>query len=126
MKISIDGRSIAAMAGKIRAAKSAKIEQVKSAMYQETLIELAECVERTPLEYGNLRASEHVEGPAQEGNTIVTKIVAGGPSAPYAIYVHEDLEAFHPIGDAKFIESTLNESASFMGERIARRVREGD
>lgn len=26
--------------------------------------------------------------------------------APYAVYVHEDLEAYHPHGEAKFLEKT--------------------
>ena len=46
----------------------------------------------------------------------------GGPAAGYAIYVHEDLGAFHPVGDAKFMESVLNESRPFLAKRIAARV----
>lgn len=51
-----------------------------------------------------------------------TNIVAGGPSAPYAIYVHEDLEAFHKVGQAKYIESVLMESRPFMAARVAKRI----
>jgi hypothetical protein len=53
---------------------------------------------------------------------IYALIVAGGPAAPYAIYVHEDLEAIHPVGQAKFIESVLLESRPFMAARIAKRI----
>jgi hypothetical protein len=31
--------------------------------------------------------------------------LAVGYSAPYAIYVHENLQAHHPIGQAKFLET---------------------
>lgn len=32
-----------------------------------------------------------------------------GFSAPYAIHVHENLEAFHPVGQAKFLEQPARE-----------------
>jgi hypothetical protein len=97
-------------------------KQTDKALYQETQIELKEVKRRTPVEFGELRASVHVEGPTRQGNSVWTKIVAGGPSAPYAIYVHEDLDAFHPVGQAKYIESVLLESQPFMAARVARRI----
>lgn len=95
---------------------------VDRALYQETQIELKEVKKRTPVEFGELRASEHVVGPTRQGGMVWTNIVAGGPSAPYAIYVHEDLEAFHKVGQAKYIESVLLESRPFMAARVARRI----
>lgn len=92
------------------------------ALYVETEIETTECKRRTPVRYGNLRASEFTLGPAVEGTTVYTMIVAGGPSAPYALIVHEDLDAFHKTGQAKFIESVVFESAPYMAERVARRI----
>ena len=87
------------------------------------LVELTECKKRTPVDTGALRASEHVEGPTREGRKVSVAIVAGGPAAPYALTVHEDLEANHPRGgQAKYIESTLNESAPYIGERVAKRI----
>lgn len=92
------------------------------ALYQETEVEATESKRRTPVDTGVLRASIHVEGPERSGRNISTRIVAGGPAAPYALQVHEDLEAFHPVGQAKFIESTLNESRPHMANRVARRI----
>jgi hypothetical protein len=60
---------------------------------------------------------------AGDGLDTVGTITVGGPSASYAIYVHENLENFHPIGQAKFLESVVLESAPFLGARIATRVR---
>jgi hypothetical protein len=99
--------------------------EIGRAIYQETSIELKEVKRRTPVDKGALRASEHVEGPLRTGpndSIIYALIVAGGPAAPYAIYVHEDLEAIHPVGEAKFIESVLLESRPFMAARIAKRI----
>lgn len=97
-------------------------DYVGKALYQETSVELTEVKKRTPVEFGELRASEHVIGPIRQWRTIYTNIVAGGPSAPYAIYVHEDLDAFHKVGQAKYIESVLLESRPFMAARVAKRI----
>lgn len=95
---------------------------VGRAAYDEFSIELVECIKRTPRDTGALRASEHVTMPEIHGNRIRVAIIAGGPDAPYAVEVHENLDTFHPIGEAKFIESVLNESGPHMAERIARRI----
>jgi hypothetical protein len=100
-------------------------KEIGRALYQETSVELKEVKRRTPVDKGALRASEHVEGPLRTGpndSIIYALIVAGGPAAPYAIYVHEDLEAIHPVGQAKYIESVLLESRPFMAARIAKRI----
>jgi hypothetical protein len=98
-------------------------DAVAAALYQEMLIEHAEIQRRTPVDTGALRASEHVETPKIAQNTISCSVVAGGPSAPYAVIVHEDLEAFHRVGQAKFIESVLTESGPYMMDRIGRRLK---
>jgi hypothetical protein len=97
-------------------------DQFAVALYQEGQIELTEVKKRTPVDTGALRASERIEGPIREGRRIYIYIVAGGPSVEYAFAVHEDLEAFHKIGEAKYIERPLNESAPYMSDRIAKRI----
>lgn len=97
-------------------------DEVGRALYQESEVELKEIKRRTPVDTGELRASEHVEGPFRSGRSISTRIVAGGPSASYALYVHENLEAFHAVGQAKYIESVLFESQPYMSARVAKRI----
>lgn len=97
-------------------------DEVGRALYVETQIEATEVKRRTPVDRGPLRASIMVVGPTREGRRVYTMIVAGGPAAPYAIYVHEDLDAHHTVGQAKFIESVLFESRAHMGARVARRI----
>jgi hypothetical protein len=41
-----------------------------------------------------------------------------GFDAEYAVYVHEDLEAFHSNGEAKFVESVLNQSKRNFNDRV--------
>jgi hypothetical protein len=97
-------------------------DEFARAIYQEAQIEATECKRRTPVDTGALRASIVVEDPKREGRKISVAIVAGGPSVDYALKVHEDLEAFHSNGEAKFIERPLRESAPHMASRIAARI----
>jgi hypothetical protein len=106
----------------LRSLKQAAPGEIARALYQETQIEATECKRRCPVDTGALRSSIHVEGPAQSGRKIMTLIVCGGQAAPYAIFVHENLSAHHPVGEAKFIESTLLESSPHMADRVAHRI----
>lgn len=104
-------------------------DRVAAAIYQEAQIEMTEAKRRTPVDTtkdaphpGQLRASGRVHTPVRKGRNISVTMSFGGAAADYAIYVHEILTNFHPVGQAKFLESTLNESRSSMAARIAARV----
>lgn len=98
-------------------------DRVGAALYQEAQIEMTEAKRRTPVEFGTLRASGFVDFPVRRARNISVTLSFGGAASAYAIYVHENLEALHPRGgQAKFLESVLNESRSHMAARIARRV----
>ena len=92
------------------------------ALFQEAQIEATECKKLCPVDTGNLRASIHVEGPERSGRRIWCYVVAGGIAETYALIVHEDLFAIHKVGQAKFIEQPLKESAPYLAERIAKRI----
>lgn len=85
-------------------------------------MDATEVKRRTPVDNGTLRGTVHVEGPEIGDGMVSTSVVAGGPSAPYAVIVHEDLTAQHKVGQAKFIESVIMESKATIGERVAKRV----
>jgi hypothetical protein len=69
-----------------------------------------------------LRSTVRADGPFQDGNRISAAVVAGGPEAPYAVQVHEDLDAEHKVGNAKFVERPLLENAPEVLPGVARRV----
>lgn len=96
--------------------------ELGNALRAEAEIEMTEAKRRTPVRFGHLRASGYVEGPIIAQGDIAVRLAFGGPSAPYAIYVHENMEAFHPVGQAKFLESVLLESAPYLAERVAARM----
>lgn len=96
---------------------------VGQAMRAEAEIEMTEAKKRTPWLTGALRASGHVTGPTRVGKNIEVKMIFGGAAVDYALEVHENLEAFHPHGQAKFLESVLMESRQYLAWRIAERMK---
>lgn len=76
-----------------------------------------------PVDTGALRASGRVEGPVWGGETVSVGLLYGGPAAPYAVYVHENLAARHPTGQAKYLEQPVNEATAGLGDRLAERLR---
>ncbi len=96
-------------------------EIVLQAMVIEYTIELAEMKRRTPVDTGALQSSGHLV-PVIQGKLCIVHIVFGGPGVDYALVVHEDLDAFHRVGQAKYVESVLMESAAFMRTRLGRRI----
>lgn len=94
------------------------------ALVTELEVEKKESMRRTPVDTGTLRASHTVVGPEVRGNRISAAVAAGGGGAErYAVTVHEDMEAFHKTGQAKFLESTMMESAAYIPARVAKRVK---
>lgn len=102
--------------------KKSMILQAGRALVEEAQIEQKESMKRTPVLTGALRASHETSDFKFVGDTIEVSIKVGGASAPYAVPVHENLSAFHKVGQAKFLESTVRESAPHMADRVARRL----
>jgi hypothetical protein len=107
----------------IKKLKAFAPDQFAKALYQEAQIELREIKQVTPYDTGALRASESLTQPKREGRRIWVEISAGGPTVPYAFIVHEDTEAFHKHGQAKYLEQPLRDSAPSLPGRIAARIR---
>lgn len=110
------------MRGRLSTLKKNLPEVIGAALYQETGVEATEVKKRTPVDKGALRASVHVEGPFRDGRAVWCNIVAGGPAAPYALFVHENPDAFHKVGQWKYLESVIMESRAYMGARVAKRI----
>lgn len=92
------------------------------ALMEETKIEQKECIKETPKLTGKLQGDIKADGPFIDGRNITTTIHTTEETADYAATVHEDLDVFHPVGGAKFIERPLNESRPFLPARVAARV----
>lgn len=94
----------------------------------QALVETAEQVmtvsktDYVPVDTGALRASGHVQPAVWQGAKVEVEFGFGGPAAPYALYVHENLTAHHPVGQAKYLESPLLAAVQGMPGVMARRV----
>ena len=72
-----------------------------------------------PVDKGFLRASGVVDEPNVSSDGF--KITLEYPME-YAVYVHENLEANHPVGKAKFLEDPMMSHLSELPDAIARAV----
>jgi hypothetical protein len=85
---------------------------------------MTEAKERCPVDTGRLRATGHVQPPEIGASEISVTLAFG---TDYAIYVHENLAARHPVGEAKFLERAVMANAagmaSFLARSIAQRTR---
>lgn len=104
-----------------RAAKNMPNEWAR-ALYEEAVVETNESKRRTPVDTGAARASHVTRKPVISGRQISVQIEVGGASLDYVIPLHENLEAEHETGQAKFLESTILESAPYMPQRVTARV----
>lgn len=96
---------------------------VEAALYQEAQIEMTKSKRRVPVEHGVLRASGFVTKPERRGRNISVTLSYGGAAEDYAIPQHERLDFNHPRGgQAKYLESVLNESRPYMAVRLAARI----
>lgn len=115
-------------------------DRVGAAIYQEAQIEMTESKRRCPvsptasqfkamgrsmpkgLVPGTLRASGLVHPPVRVGRHISVTLSYGGAAIDYAIVQHERLDFHHTNGQAKYLESVLNESRASMAGRVAARI----
>lgn len=83
----------------------------------------AESQRMVPVETGTLRSSGSVSNPLQLADGWSVKIAYGGAAAPYAVYVHEDLEVSHDAPtSAKYLEIPVKNAADTMPARLAEAV----
>lgn len=74
--------------------------------------------ELVPVKYGFLKASAYTRKTPED-----PKVVEVGYSAAYALYVHENLEAHHTVGQAKFLEVAVEEKKDEVVQAVASRAK---
>lgn len=122
MRIWING------AGRLRAKLQAAASAGPMAI-QAKFVQIAEQIltdskqNYVPVDTGALRASGFTEGPEVTGPFIAMTLGFGGPSASYAVIVHEDLTKRHPVGQAKYLEIPLRKAIAGMANTIAQFTR---
>lgn len=74
---------------------------------------------RTPVDTGNLKASHYIAA-LGSAKTPVAEI---GATAYYAVYVHEQVENYHKVGQAKFLRDAIHHNKDRIVKAIARRAK---
>jgi hypothetical protein len=109
---------------RIRQEREAFLHKLRGALFAEGQDVQTDSMENTPVRDGFLRGSHVTTVAPFEGiEDAAVEITVGGPAAPYAVYVHEDLEAHHTVGEAKFLENAINRARSGFAKRVAERMK---
>lgn len=104
------------------------------ALYREALGIIEQSKGLVPVDTGTLRSSAYVKPPERQGSRITVEFGYGGPAAKinpktgqsadgYALFVHENLESFHAVGIAKYLELPFLQARPGMSARIVEAMR---
>lgn len=110
---------------RLKAVRESGAASIPAVLYEEaeTIIGLAK-EQYVPVDTGALRGSGFVEPPVQTGDRVEVRLGFGGPAAPYALTVHEDLTAYHPVGQAKYLETPFRLRVSGLDDVVAAKARQ--
>ncbi len=77
---------------------------------------------RTPVESGAARDSHRISEPEIRGGAVSVAIVAGDASTPYIVFLHENMEASHVTGQAKFLQSSAFDAKSGLPAKLGKQI----
>lgn len=97
----------------LRKVQSDMEKKRKTALNHIGIIVKADAVKMTPVDTSNLRNSAYIDVDGSER-------VLVGYTAAYAPYVHEDLEATHEVGEAKFLEKAIKMNHARIVDELAK------
>jgi hypothetical protein len=108
MQLMFTFRNLTQRISQVLAFASGVNAEMAKKLYEDAEEVMRESKERyVPVDTGALRASGHVERPRISGSRASVDLGFGGPAVEYAEYVHEDLNAQHAVGQAKYLEIPL-------------------
>jgi len=101
--IKLEGIGMAQL--RVKELKKTSLEKFKKGLHDAGIWLKRESQKLVPVDTGALRASAklRVEGPPGHPDVTISY------EMPYAVHVHEDLEAFHNNGQAKYLEEPARE-----------------
>lgn len=120
MPTSLSG--LIAMKAAVLRAQRGIAPKIDAALYTEAEAIMTASKAICPVDTGVLRQSGFVAPPTTEGNTHRIEMGYGGAASAYAVIVHENPSAHHPVGQWKYLEVPLREAAPHLAANIARRV----
>ncbi len=101
------------------------VQAMGQAILAEAALALLDSKEIVPVDTSALKQSGNLKPLRVEGKAVEVVIGYGGVAAPYAVEVHENLEARHKPGkSAKFLEIPVKRRIAGLGTRIVDAVQE--
>ena len=85
-------------------------------LIDKTLAIAADSYKQCPVDQGDLRSTQAIEGPVIEGNYISTVI---SYSTAYALRQHEDMSYHHHVGKARYLSDPIESRIPEMGFMVA-------
>jgi hypothetical protein len=96
-----------------------KIEgKTMAGLLEAGFIVQADAQRKAPIDTGNLRGSAYTRKTIDGSMSVEV-----GFGAAYALWVHENMDSYHPTGQAKFLESALTENSGAVLDAIARKAK---
>lgn len=131
----LDQKSLRELERKLRRACEAAVQGGSEALHEYAKHIMGVSQEQVPTATGTLKASNFIDDPVREGDEVRVRLGYGGEAdqqnpktgqmaSEYMVWVHENLDAEHPIGKAKFLEDPVMESIPELGAKVAMGVRE--
>ncbi len=98
----------------------------KVAVSQEAEMLMTESKSLVPVDKGILRTSGGVSKPKKirGGAGVEITIGYGGAASSYALTVHEDMNANHTVGQAKFLSAPFKRRKPTMSKRLAATIKQ--
>ena len=102
--------------------------------YRELSVVQRASIETCPVDTGALHNSSYVSEPVLDGNHLSIEIgyggvatqinpISGQPTTTYALAVHENLQAHHKVGTAKYLEHPFDAARAGMTGRVIEGVK---
>ena len=77
---------------------------------------------RTPVSTGALRDTHRISEPEIRGGVASVAIGVGDASTPYAVFVHESIEATHASGQSKFLQSATLDAKPSLAAKLGKQI----
>lgn len=95
---------------------------LEQALTSEANVVLNQSKQIVPYRFGALKTSGRVERPNVSGDGIEVEITYGGPSASYAVYVHEIPKNYNHGKQYKYLETPARAHAPVFTRKVKERL----
>jgi hypothetical protein len=127
MKVSVNISGVKGIQSRLARAPQETLQALEGAVYQEAQLIMRDSRPLVPVDTGALRSTGHVQNVQRDGEKVEVSFGYGGPAAPYALTVHENMDPnvkwSVPGTGPKYLERPFLERQQGMASRIANRIK---